>query len=107
MVSGVQIQVLGQDPINAQARIYAEYRFFAALTQSAVAADVRLATVQLRPLTHRRHGAHVSCVVNVGFVRGAPVRIRTTGPHAYAAINRAVERLRSAVRPAPAGAPCY
>jgi ribosome-associated translation inhibitor RaiA len=94
----MQIQVVGEDPINAQARIYAEYRFFATLTQSDIAAEVDHVRVVVRPLPRPRDGADMSCAVTVGFDHWAPLRIRTTGAHAYAAIDRAVERVRAAIK---------
>ena len=37
----------------------------------------------------------IVCTVTVKLVGSATCRIRTTGSHAYAAINRAVERIRT------------
>ena len=88
----MRIEVLGGDSISAQAQTYAEYRLFAALTQSRVE-GVQLARLALRQ-TDRRRCASVVCSVTVGFIGSHTLRIRTTGEHAYAAINRAIERLR-------------
>lgn len=90
----MHIQVVGEDSISAQARTYAEYRLFAALTQIFDAARVRHARLVLRRATHKRAGEAVSCTVTIEIDGAGVLRIRTTGDHSYAAINRAVERLR-------------
>jgi ribosome-associated translation inhibitor RaiA len=96
----MRIQVLGDDTIGPQARTYAEYRLFAALTQGADADPVSDARVVLR--THRRRQcAVVTCTVTVSLGGRRTVRIRARGDHAYAAINQAVERLRDAGPRAP------
>jgi ribosome-associated translation inhibitor RaiA len=92
----MRIQVLAEDGISAQARTYAEYRLFAALSQLVDTEQVRDARVILRPAKQRRGCEGVSCTMTVALNPGGILRIRTTGDHAYAAINRAVERLRSA-----------
>jgi ribosome-associated translation inhibitor RaiA len=91
----MRIEVVGGDTINQQARTYAEYRVFAALTQFPDAEKVRRARVVLRSLDGGRGCDSVACSVTVALEGADSVRIRTTGPHAYAAINRAVERIRS------------
>jgi ribosome-associated translation inhibitor RaiA len=86
--------VTGEDSISRQARIYAEYRLFAALSQAVDTERVRHARLILR---HTKHGPacdRVSCTVFVVFEGGGTLRMRTLGDHPYAAINRAVERLR-------------
>ena len=88
----MRIEVVGLDTINQQARTYAEYRVFAALTQ--FAEKVRRARVVLRPLDGGRGCDSVACSVTVAS-DGTNFRIRATGPHAYAAINSAVERIRT------------
>ena len=92
MTTAMRIEVQGGDPISAQARTYAEYRLLAALTQSR-AERVRLARLVLRQ-TERTSCASVVCSVTVAFIGSRTLRIRTTGGHAYAAVNRAIERLR-------------
>ena len=87
----MRIDVIGEDPISHQARTYAEYRVFAALTQFAGDKNVRRARVVLRPVTLERG---IACTVTVAFEGSDSLRIRTTGPHAYAAIDRAVVRMR-------------
>lgn len=88
----MRIQVQGDDTISSQARTYAEYRVFAALTQLTGAEQAR---VVLRRGS-RGSGDNVTCMVTVSVAGANPVRVWTTGDHPYAAINRAVERLRSA-----------
>ena len=91
----MRIEVVGADTISQQARAYAEYRVFAALIQFGGAAKVQRARVALGPGDRGRGGDSVACTVTVALDRAKSFRIRTTGPHAYAAINRAVERLRT------------
>jgi ribosome-associated translation inhibitor RaiA len=91
----MHIYVLGDETISSQARTYAEYRVFAALTQLAGAEQVRDARVVLRRANRTRAGEGVTCLVTVTLAGSSPLRVQTTGDHPYAAINRAVERLRS------------
>jgi hypothetical protein len=87
-----RIHVLGDDDaITSQARTYAEYRVFSALTRHAL--KFRSARVLLRPIEDRGVNDRVCCAVSVGLDPAGSVRVRVTGPHVYAAINRAVERL--------------
>jgi ribosome-associated translation inhibitor RaiA len=92
----MQIQVQSEDSMSVQARAYAEYRMFAALAQSSD--RVRHARVLLR--LRGRHGAcdRVVCAVTIDFESERTLRVRATGAHAYAAINRAVERVRVAAQ---------
>ena len=91
----MRIEVVAEGTISQQARTYAEYRVFAALTQFVNAEKVRRARVALRPLDRRRGCDSIVCAVTVSLEGADAIRIRATGPHAYAAINRAVERIRS------------
>jgi ribosome-associated translation inhibitor RaiA len=91
----MRIEVIGEDPISPQARTYAEYRVFAALTQLAETEHVRHVRVLLRPVRSGRTCEDIACTVTVAREGSASLRVRTTGPHAYAAINRAVERLKT------------
>ena len=91
----MRIQVLGDDTISQQARTYAEYRVFAALTQLAGADHVRDASVVLRHVNRSGDGQVVTCMVTVTWESSNTLRVRSTGDHPYAAINGAVERLRS------------
>ena len=89
----MRIEVIGEDPISPQARTYAEYRVFAALTRFREAEKVQRVRVLLRPVNCGRDCEEVACTVTVGLAGSDSLRIRTKGPHAYAAINRAVERI--------------
>lgn len=90
----MHIDVVAENTINRQACTYADYRLFAALSQHVGAERVRAARVVLRGARHQgRRG--VSCTVTVVQDGGDALRIRTSDGHAYAAINRAIERLRS------------
>ena len=91
----MRIEVVGADTISQQARTYAEYRVFAALTQVADTEKVRRARVVLRPVDRGRGCDSIACTVTVALKGADSFRIRATGPHAYAAINRAVERIRT------------
>ena len=91
--ASVRIEVLGGETISPQARAYAEYRVFAALTQITESQQVRRARVVLRSVNGGRSCDRVSCTVTVSLDGLEPLRVRTIGAHAYAAINRAMERL--------------
>lgn len=97
----MRIEVVGEGTISQQARTYAEYRVFAALTQFSDVDKVRRVRVWLRPANLGRGCEGVACTVTVAVEGSDSLRIRTTGSHAYAAINRAVERIRTG---APAAA---
>lgn len=90
----MRIDIVGDDSISRQARAYAEYRLFAALSQVFDTSRVRRASLVLRRAKSRRHGDGVVCTVIVELKGGEVTRFRTFGDHPYAAINRAVERLR-------------
>ena len=95
----MRIEVNGEGTISPQARTYAEYRVFAALTQFSEADQVRRVRVLLRPVKLGRGCDGVACTVTVWLEGLEPFRIRTTASHAYAAINHAVERIRARPRP--------
>jgi ribosome-associated translation inhibitor RaiA len=89
----MRIEVVGERTISQQARTYAEYRVFAALTQFPEADKVRRVRVVLRPVKLGTCGEGIACTVTVALDGSDSFRIRTTGAHAYAAINRAVGRI--------------
>ena len=89
----MRIEIIGDDSISRQARIYAEYRLFAALSQIVDTRQVRTASLVLRRGKSRRPCDGVSCTVIVELNGGEVARLRASGDHAYAAINRAVDRL--------------
>ena len=86
-----RIQVVADNAISSQARTYAEYRVFSALTRHAL--KFRRVRVLLRPSDDRGTCDSVTCALSVALEPSGSVRVRVTGPHVYAAINRAVERL--------------
>ena len=93
----MRIEVDGEDESsNAQTRTYAEYRVFAALARHTQC--VRGARVALRRV--ERDGAcdTVICAVTVMLEPSGYARTRACGRHAYAAINRAVERVGDLMR---------
>ena len=91
----MRIEVFGQGTISQQARTYAEYRVFAALTQFSEADKIERVRVLLRSVNLGSACEDIACIVMVALNGSDSLRIRTTGPHAYAAINRAVERLKT------------
>ena len=91
----MRIEVIGEGTISQQARTYAEYRVFAALTQFSDADKVERVRVLLRPVKPGSGCDGIVCTVTVALKGSDSFRVRTTGPHAYAAINRAVERIRA------------
>ena len=88
----MRIEVIGDDAISQQARTYAEYRVFAALTP--FSDKIRRVRVLLRRAKLGGGCEGIACTVTVALGSDS-FRIRTTGAHAYAAINRAVERIGS------------
>lgn len=96
----MRIEVLGDETISPQAKTYAEYRVFAALTQRAGAGQVRHARIVLRRASRHRAWDGVTCIVTVVLDGAGALRARTTCDHAYAAINGAVERLGTRRKPA-------
>jgi ribosome-associated translation inhibitor RaiA len=96
LMESIRIEVVGEDDSsNAQARTYAEYRVFAALARHTQ--HVRGAKVVLR---RARDGTceNVVCAVTIALEPSGYVRTRACGGHAYAAINRAVERVGDLMR---------
>ncbi|MGE0702999.1 MAG: HPF/RaiA family ribosome-associated protein [Vicinamibacterales bacterium] len=92
----MRIEVVSEGAISQQARAYAEYRVFAALAPYSEAEKVQHVSVFLRPITIVAECESVACTVTVALERSNTLHIQTTGPHAYAAINRAVDRIRTA-----------
>lgn len=91
----LRIEVIGDKTISSQARTYAEYRVFAALIRSAAMRTARSARVVLRDVLPGGTCSGVTCTVTV-HCDAESIRVRATGAHPYAAINRAVESLRAA-----------
>jgi ribosome-associated translation inhibitor RaiA len=96
----MRIDVLAEDSIIQQARTYAEYRLFAALSEVVDTDRIRHARLILRRTKHKRGCEGASCTVTVNVEGDSVIRVRTHGAHPYAAINRAVERLRDGARAA-------
>ena len=96
-VEPMRIEIIDDDESShAQARVYAEYRLFAALAQ--YAQSVRGARIVLRRVERDGACAAVVCAVTVTLEPSGYSRTRGSGPHAYAAINRAVERIGDLMR---------
>ena len=95
----MRIEIVADDSISPQARMYAEYRLFAALSQAVDTGLVRSASLELRRGTSKRRRDAVFCRVTIEFRGGEVSRLRASGDHPYAAINSAVERLRPSSRP--------
>jgi ribosome-associated translation inhibitor RaiA len=93
----MRIEVIGEDESsNAQVRTYAEYRVFATLVRHA--SRVRGARVVLRRGERNGTCETVVCAVTVALDPSGSLRTRSRGQHAYAAINRAVERIGDLMR---------
>jgi len=91
-----RLHVVSEDnAISSQARTYAEYRVFSALMRHAL--KFRSARVLLRPSADQGVCDRVTCAVSIALEPSGSLRVRVTGPHVYAAINRAVERLGNAL----------
>ena len=102
----MQIEVLAKDLVGRQAQTYAEYRLFAALLEAGFLDRIRRARLTLRRVKTAA-GSAITCSVMVDVDGSDAIRIRTSGEHPYAAVNRAVKQLRmrslsSTSRPAPA-----
>jgi len=91
----MRIHVIGENSISRQARTYAEYRLFAALSEATDTYRIRGAVLILGQTDDGRTGSRAHCAVSIETDRGERLRIRTRGEHPYAAINRAVERIRA------------
>lgn len=85
----MRIEVIAED--HQQARTYAEYKVFAALVRHAP--QVRGARVVLQHDSNGYACNSVACAVTVAFDPAGSVRAEARGPHAFAAVNRTVERL--------------
>lgn len=83
--------VCDDSAISPQARTYAEYRVFSALTRRAL--KFRRARVLLHSNESHGTGDTVICAVSVALEPSRSVRVQMEGAHVYAAINRAVDRL--------------
>ena len=93
----MRIEVVAEDESsNPQARTYAEFKVFSALVRHTQ--RVRGARVVLRREGHHGGCNSVACAVTVALEPSGSVRARGRGPHAYAAVNRTVERLGSIMR---------
>ena len=89
----MHIEILGEDTISTQARTYAEYRLFAALSQIVDTNRVTHARLVLRRTGDGPSCGRVSCTVAVDISGIDSLRIQASADHPYAAINLAVERL--------------
>jgi ribosome-associated translation inhibitor RaiA len=89
----MHIEIIGDGSFDQQARAYAEYRLFDALSHVMDTDQVRHARLVLRRPTHKRNGDGVSCEVILEIRDADVLRIRATGDHPYAAINRAMDRI--------------
>lgn len=98
----MRIHVTGEDELSsAQARAYAEYRLFAALARHT--SSVRSARVTLRLVDREGAGDSVACAISVSLEPSGDARTMAIGSHAYAAINRAVDRIADLMRKRTAG----
>jgi len=91
----MRIDVQAEESISAQARRYAEYRVFAALTALAHRVAVRHAEVALHRTSRRGACDGVECDITLS-VGDTAFHVRATGDHPYDAINRSIDRLAPA-----------
>ena len=96
----MHIQVIGDESISRQARTYAEYRLFAALSEVFSTQRIHSAFLELTRTESPRGRPHVVCVVTIAADSGECLRIRTRDGHPSAAINSAVAKIRQRVWPA-------
>lgn len=94
----MRIEILGEDTISTQARTYADYCLFAALSQTVDTNRVKRARLILQRTKPGRARDGVSCTVTVDIEGSNSLRIQVAADHPYAAINRAVERLSQGSR---------
>ena len=94
----MRIQVIGDDSISRQARSYAEYRLFAALPLVIDTSRIRSSLLVLARVKHDGACDRVSCAVTIELDSGEVLRLKMTGDHPYAAINRTIDRLRDGWR---------
>ena len=73
----MRIEVVGDGTISQQARTYAEYRVFAALTQFSDADKVQRVRVLLRPVKLGSGCEGIACTVTVALEGSDSFRIRT------------------------------
>ena len=90
----MRIDVLGDDSISRQARVYAEYRLFAALPYVIDITRVRGSRVVLHVVDQDQKCSKVSCAVEIELDTGELLRVSATGDHPYAAINRMIDELK-------------
>jgi ribosome-associated translation inhibitor RaiA len=95
----MRIDVLGDDSISRQARIYAEYRLFAALPYVIDITRVSSSRVVLQTIDQDQRCSRVSCAVEIELDTGEVLRVTATGDHPYAAINCMIDELKDEARP--------
>lgn len=89
----MQIEVVAEDAIGPQARVYAEYRLFATLSRIVDTGMVRHAQIVLRQVGRDSGGESILCSITVDTEGADPVTAHGSGHHPYAAINVAVDKL--------------
>lgn len=94
----MRIDIVGDESIDRQTRIYAEYRLFAALAPSIDLRRLCRARLVLRRAPAPAGATRIECAVDVESKDGAVTRFSAAGGHPYAAVNHAVERVRRAAR---------
>lgn len=99
----MQIDIVADESIDRQTRIYAEYRLFAALAPSIDLRQFSRAQLVLRRAIGPGDGKRIECTVDVELNDGAVTRFSAAGCHPYQAVNRVIERVRRASWPAPRG----
>ena len=85
------IHVIAHESTASQVRIYAEFRFFAALAR--YARLIRSVDVILRTAAGPESADDVTCAVDVKLEQSESVHASATARHASGAIDRAAERI--------------
>jgi ribosome-associated translation inhibitor RaiA len=89
----MQIVVEGDTSFVPQETAYAEYRLFTALSRLGAAPTVIDARVRLERTTRPDGAERVSCSLTVTRHGAEEMRAHASGPHASAAVDRAIDRL--------------
>jgi len=90
-LTSMVIHVSGDESTASQVRIYAEFRFFAALARHA--RRIRRVDVILRTVMGSETADVVTCRVDVKLEQTENICASATGRHACGAIDRAAERI--------------
>lgn len=83
------------DSVTKQLQVYAEYRVFSAIGR--LASRIESMTVHVQGNLAMVSGTGATCVITARLSPAGSVRIRSTGPHPAAVIDRATKRVARAI----------